>query len=300
MSAHLVDSLPARRQTAAMLLTATVLPMVAMFWPETAPGTRQTLHEDPVVELDEAFLTHEECDALIELSRSRRWYPDGPNAFAFFEQSPSEPLLASLERRLARWMALPVNPKEAPIKVAQRQATAHSVAALGLHLDINKAARRRRTVIMYCSDVEVGGATVFPCLTDPRLSGASEACTAAVADVLAEYPEDMTREDGFGGRPFKMDAGGTEPHVLRRSADALCTSAGAVGTGTSSVGTVILPRKGRAIMFDAAHNLTWHAGCSVARGTKQVALASGPCRSSSRGCTCRGACSGFCLGCLGG
>ena len=121
---------------------------------------------------------------------------------------------------------------------------------------------------MYCSDVEVGGATVFPCLTDPRLSGASEACTAAVADVLAEYPEDMTREDGFGGRPFKMDAGGTEPHVLRRSADALCTSAGAVGTGTSSVGTVILPRKGRAIMFDAAHNLTWHAGCSVARGTK--------------------------------
>lgn len=224
--------------------------------------------QDPLVELDEAFLTHEECDALVELSRNRQWHLDGPSTFTFFAQSPSEPLLASLEKRVSRWTGLSAQPKEAPIKVAQRHATEQPVAALGLHLDINKAARRRRTVIMYCSDVEVGGATVFPCLTDPRLSRASEACTAAVADVHAAYPEDTTRADGFGGRPFQMEVGAVDSHELQRSADSLCASAGVVGTGTSSAGTVVLPRKGRAIMFDAAHNLTWHAGCSVARGTK--------------------------------
>jgi len=141
----------------------------------------------PTAQIDDNFLTDEECDAIIALAKERPESPrDGRNhpglwesfrpgnAFMYFDQVPTHPVIKKVEQKVADWtgvLATAVQLRtETGIKMKrQAQCDVGPANSGAVHLDASRKPLRRATVIFYCSDVAMddGGATVLPCLVAP-------------------------------------------------------------------------------------------------------------------------------------
>lgn len=125
--------------------------------------------EEPLIVILGNVLSHEECDALIQLSKDRmqrskigniREVDELRTSSSMFFQEGENDVVKRIEKRLSQIMNIPVEHGEGlqilNYKVGQEYKT---------HLDFFSSANsnpRISTLVMYLNDVEQGGETFFP------------------------------------------------------------------------------------------------------------------------------------------
>ena len=160
-------------------------------------------------------------------------------------------------RRVWQWTGIRPHPNET-LKMSLMTpdpANPERDGASVVHIDVNRAPFRQKTVIAYLTEVSEkgGGATVFPCIVpgggEKLVRKRRAMCEAMATNHLASASED---DDHFG---------------LWAAADGICRG--------KAAGLKIQPKKGRAIVFDVADSdtglpepMTYHAACSVSSGLK--------------------------------
>lgn len=144
----------------------------------------QTLKTMPRIYLIPNFLSLDECDHLIREARPQlkpSTVVDDSKAHTgkldrrrssqgmFFSSNPTDPVLRTIERRIADLTGMPVENGEA-IQVLWYQVggeyrphydyfSSHTVGGAS---SIGRGGQRVATVIMYLNDTEAGGETIFP------------------------------------------------------------------------------------------------------------------------------------------
>ncbi|XP_042397878.1 probable prolyl 4-hydroxylase 6 [Zingiber officinale] len=131
----------------------------------------------PRIFLYEGFLSDEECDHIIKLARSkmkRSMVADNKSgdsrksnvrtSFGTFLTKHQDEVIARIDQRIAKWTFLPEENAEA-LQVLRYQEGQKYVPHHDYFFDPKNKIRggdRYATVLMYLSDVEKGGETVFP------------------------------------------------------------------------------------------------------------------------------------------
>lgn len=143
----------------------------------------EVLSWEPRIFLFRKLLTVDECDALMNLSRPRLYRSGVSNALTgaseqsdvrtssgmFFGRGETE-LIKTIEDRLAKWTMLPADNGEG-IQVLHYEKTQkydphHDYFSFEAGED--NGGNRMATVLMYLTDVEEGGETVFPKVPAPK------------------------------------------------------------------------------------------------------------------------------------
>ena len=210
-----------------------------------------------------------------------------------------DPVLRLIEERIGEYAMIPPHEGEGPLMVGYRQPLTPKVGSgnarvpfqlRNVHHDLNNAPRRAVTALIYLTDVEEGGHTVFPCLgKNPD----REACKALVKgfkrgerylhsedhpkcwDVPAYRHAQALCEGGQGG------TGGEVTEVVAEgvskddsNGDRQGNEDSSAGAGAINGGLRIKPRRGMAVFFTSSLRdgspdmLSWHAGCPVEKGEK--------------------------------
>jgi hypothetical protein len=175
------------------------------------------LSASPHISYFPAFVSADECDALLALAHSRpdAWCDAGggsgggaaaPAEYTFQFLRPLDrhfqAAVRAVEARIAAATGVPCHNGEDPLKLSRHGApaplvrheggsTAEAEAAapplLNVHHDANAARPRRvATVVMYLADVAAGGGTVFPCADAGAAPADAEAPAAEKRDLNAE------------------------------------------------------------------------------------------------------------------
>jgi prolyl 4-hydroxylase len=124
--------------------------------------------EEPLVVVLGNVLSHEECDALIELSKDRvqrskigdsRQVDQLRTSSSMFFQEAENDVVARIEKRISQIMNIPVEHGDG-LQVLNYKIGQEYKA----HYDFFKSAKNPRisTLVMYLNDVELGGETFFP------------------------------------------------------------------------------------------------------------------------------------------
>ena len=163
--------------------------------PHINPRAIERISWSPHAELYRGFLTSAECDYFVRLAEpklekstvvdsksggsiaSKVRTSDG----TFFEHAEDD-VIASIEARIATWTKTPESHGEG-FQVLRYEASQQYRAQFDyFHDEINKSrekgGQRMGTVLMYLSDVEEGGETVFPRAEDGKHLGADASACA--------------------------------------------------------------------------------------------------------------------------
>ncbi|KAF3330219.1 prolyl 4-hydroxylase subunit alpha-1-like protein [Carex littledalei] len=197
------------------LLSITAIPSFWFFPRQTvqAPGSFDPRHIvtvswKPRIFLYKGFLSNEECDHIIKLSKSKLGksmvvdnesgnsvMSEVRTSSGMFLDKRQDEVIARIEERIATWTLLPEENAE-NIQVLRYDLTEKYDAHFDYFSDKHNQARgghRYATVLMYLSDVEMGGETVFP-----------------DAEGWESQPKDNTFSDcakgGLAVKPVKGDA----------------------------------------------------------------------------------------------
>eukprot|EP00911_Craspedida_sp_UC1_P001553 UC1_evm2s1173 len=176
-----------------------------------------------------------------------------------------------VESRIARVTGVPIHDREDMVTLARmttlgREPHGGQFVPWGLHHETDTRPYRTRTVLVYLTDVEAGGHTIFP------LCGGSH--PAAPDSPEQELNTSMIEALGgiWGGR-----RSGFQRHVDFdvRSDHPFNTVFAQSCLGL--YGVSFKPRRGAAILFDSKlypstkdNTMTWHGGCNVVSGTKVI------------------------------
>lgn len=143
----------------------------------------EVLDEDARIFMFHNFLTPEECDHLISLAEPKLARSgvvaaeDGHSEISnvrtshgMFLERGHDPIVADIERRIARWTLLPVGNGEG-LQVLRYQEKQEYAGHFDFFFDsegVKNGGNRYATVLMYLNDVEEGGETVFPNVPAPN------------------------------------------------------------------------------------------------------------------------------------
>ena len=143
----------------------------------------EVLDEDARIFMFHNFLTPEECDhirglAEPELARSAvitdkegdEGISNVRTSSGTFLNRGHDPIIADIERRIARWTLLPVGNGEG-LQVLRYQKSQKYDGHYDYFFDeksVQNGGNRYATVLMYLSDVEEGGETTFPNIPAPN------------------------------------------------------------------------------------------------------------------------------------
>lgn len=143
----------------------------------------EVLHAEARIFLFHNFLTEEECDHLIsmakpKLSRSgvvgdeegHSKISDIRTSNGMFLQRDQDHVVSEIERRIARWTLLPAENGEG-LQILRYDPSQKYDGHYDYFFDkagIQNGGNRYATVLMYLSDVEEGGETVFPNIPAPN------------------------------------------------------------------------------------------------------------------------------------
>ncbi|KAJ4760555.1 2-oxoglutarate (2OG) and Fe(II)-dependent oxygenase superfamily protein [Rhynchospora pubera] len=141
------------------------------------PASVVTLSWKPRIFLYKGFLSHEECDHIIKLARSKlkkSMVVDNESGKSVMSQvrtssgmfldKRQDEVISRIEKRIASWTLLPEENAES-IQVLRYDLTEKYDAHFDYFHDKYNQVRgghRYATLLMYLSDVEMGGETVFP------------------------------------------------------------------------------------------------------------------------------------------
>lgn len=148
-----------------------------------APTNWEVLDEACGVKVRQDFVSENEIVYLLELlERTGGWAPSPTggrnfevpaalNTRRFAQTLEDDPVVLRIERRIAESTGIEIHPDEDMLSLARitSRGTAPRgghFAAFGLHHDSDTKPNRARTVIVYLSAPESGGATVFPLCGD--------------------------------------------------------------------------------------------------------------------------------------
>ncbi|KAI8476888.1 MAG: hypothetical protein J3K34DRAFT_516155 [Monoraphidium minutum] len=176
---------------------------------DAAPALIRTLSVKPRAMLWSKFMTLEECDHLVKLGALHLTKSDVVNSDtgdimrsqertssgAFLPGRRIDPVVKAVEERIARWAQLPLHHGE-PFHILRYNPSEEYTAHFDIFFDnvhVQNGGQRVATVILYLSDVEEGGETVFP--DSPTRPPLEEAATFS----------DCAKK-GLGVRPYKGDA----------------------------------------------------------------------------------------------
>nr|AAT84604.1 prolyl 4-hydroxylase [Dianthus caryophyllus] len=127
--------------------------------------------------LYEGFLTHEECDHLIDMAKDKlekSMVADNESgksipsevrtSSGMFLQKAQDDVVAAIEARIAAWTFLPIENGEAMQILHYERGQKYEPHFDYFHDKVNQqlGGHRIATVLMYLSNVEEGGETVFP------------------------------------------------------------------------------------------------------------------------------------------
>jgi len=161
----------------------------------------EVLDEDARIFMFHNFLTPEECDHLIGLAKpslSRSYVvasDDGHSELSevrtsqgMFLSRSQDPVVADIERRIARWTLLPVGNGEGLqiLRYAQNQKYDGHYDYFFDEKGPSNGGNRYATVLMYLSDVEEGGETMFPNIPAPGGTNGPEFSECARRNLAAK------------------------------------------------------------------------------------------------------------------
>ena len=142
----------------------------------------EVLHEEARIFMFHNFLTEEECDHLISLAKPKlsrsgvvaddeghSKISDIRTSNGMFLQRDQDHVVSEIERRIARWTLLPAENGEG-LQILRYDPAQKYDGHYDYFFDkagIQNGGNRYATVLMYLSDVEEGGETVFPNIPAP-------------------------------------------------------------------------------------------------------------------------------------
>jgi prolyl 4-hydroxylase len=142
----------------------------------------EVLHEEARIFMFHNFLTDEECDHLISLAKPKlsrsgvvgdeeghSKISDIRTSNGMFLQRDHDHVVSEIERRIARWTLLPAENGEG-LQILRYDPSQKYDGHFDYFFDkagIQNGGNRYATVLMYLSDVEEGGETVFPNIPAP-------------------------------------------------------------------------------------------------------------------------------------
>jgi len=223
------------------------------------------------------FLSEAECDHLLDLAKwgameaaamaglvaagpqIMSWDGNRPVKAAASGQTVSihlpsrgdDPLIQSIEERIAAVTAIPIHPDEEPLGI--RHTSPSTAAEFGercctaLHVDTNQGGTYRcATVLLYVQDIEIGGETRFPVVgADEHSDLRAAAKRLADMGTTAFSPSETVEWPPLALRKTLLDAAEDE-----------------------TVGLHVKPRKGLAAVFwthlhDGLDPYSWHTGARL-------------------------------------
>jgi hypothetical protein len=191
-----------------VLKRPTLIPLEVGPHENTAPGELVPISWDSRLLKMDGFLSEEECDMIVagalhtveadQLSTQDRIYRDilgsGPDSDGFPKMSPKQQqLVKSIERRVASMTMIAPHQAEAwafvrrgPCLAANNCTEDDDHKIRNVHHDQNGAENRVATVVVFLSDVDEGGHTVFP---SARVDPNDAECVALNASIAAAHME---------------------------------------------------------------------------------------------------------------
>ncbi len=238
----------------------------------------------------ESFLSDDEVDHLLHAvnGTGRGWVPSKSGG-AHFEvpdmesgawrhRVRSDEIVSRVEARIAQATRVDVHPHEDAIALARISSHGSAIRGghyppFGLHHDTDTRPWRVRTVIIYLTDVEGSGRTIFPLAKPAQTTSAHRRRRKSLKSGAKGFREalqaHMRGQDAYWSRqvtfPLESD------HVFLDVIEASCRGEWGVG---------VEPRRGAALMFEHLRGgdparpdvRAWHAGCNVIGDSKKVIL----------------------------
>ena len=220
----------------------------------------------------DGFLTDVEIDHVIsvaaahftdDMGGSEAWRTTDQYMSTELRSWADDPVLRTIEERVARWVKIPVHAAESSIMVGYTPPPRSSAAGspptrlANVHHDKNTAPGRVMTALVYLTDVVDGGQTVFPCHGPDTNGTESETITRLRERFVGAYMEDKRILFPPSDRDC-FDA------TLFTQAEAMCDE--------MSGALMVRPKRGQALFFASvqpdglADPTMWHGGCSLGPG----------------------------------
>lgn len=209
----------------------------------------------PFVKTIEHFLTEEECEHIIELTKNLPGYDESKYTNTLYfdrvQGQYSDPLLHTIESKVAALLGWPDHPDQESLCVHRIAEDSEAESRIiNIHHDKANKPWTTATVIVYLDDVEDGGETIFPCTSSPEVR---QACQRAYSQGARWYNGERTVLEGevhWAGQDNRGEVSTVDDTLsfLKSSTSDLCSQRNQTNYHQRILS--VKPRRGMAALFN--------------------------------------------------